>query len=354
MMKEKHLCNDKKNTTKAITILICVLMIISILPGCMNKNAITKTIVVYTSVDQIYAEKIFKAYEKASGVTVKAVYDAEAQKTVGLVNRLITEKENPQADVFWNGEILQTILLKESDVLETATLDNAKDLPQAFVDKDAKWFGFGGRARVLIYNKTLISKEDCPKTIEDFSKGANVAKSGLAYPVFGTTATHAAVLYAFLGSMKAKNYYQDLQKSGISIVDGNGVVKDFVSQKKLVMGITDTDDALSEMAKNKDLDIIFLDQGADQMGTLVIPNTVAKIKNGPNPGQADLFMNYLISAATEQLLVTDEWIQIPVHESVKMPDAIGSAKIKIMAADFNTAYKYLEESKTDLTGIFIR
>jgi len=341
----------RKSHVKAGMVFLCLLLAFGGLAGC-KKN--TKKVVVYTSVDQVYSEKIFKAYEKATGVTVIPKYDMEAQKTVGIVNGLIGEKSAPQADVFWNGEILQTILLKESDVLEKTTLSNAKDLPEAFVDKDGKWFAFGGRARVLIYNKTLISREECPKTMEALAQGANVAKTGLAYPIFGTTATQAAVLYSFWGPAKAKAYYQDLQKNKISILDGNGVVKDYVSQKKLAMGLTDTDDALSEMAGNKDLDILFMDQGTNEMGTLVIPNSVAKIKNGPNPEQSDLFMNYLISTATEQLLVDDGWIQIPVHDSVKVSDAVGSAKIKIMAADFNTAYKSLEESKTDLTAIFIR
>ena len=45
------------------------------------------------------------------------VYDVEAAKTTGLVNRLIAEKDRPQADVFWSGEFAQTIKLKEEGVV---------------------------------------------------------------------------------------------------------------------------------------------------------------------------------------------------------------------------------------------
>lgn len=335
---------------KGLIGVLCMLLCIGTMTGCEKD---VKTVVVYTSVDQVYSEKIFKAFEQETGITVKAVYDIEAQKTVGLVNRLLSEKSNPQADVFWNGEILQTILLKNSDALEPVTLENASGLPEAFIDEDKQWYGFGGRARVLVFNKTLISKEECPHTMEELADLSFITSTGIAYPVFGTTATQAAVLYSYWGSEKAKAFYQSLQNGGISVLDGNGVVKDYVSQKKLAIGLTDTDDALSEMAVNKELDILFLDQEEGGMGTLVIPNTVAKIRNGPNPEQADLFMNYLLSAATEQMLVDDQWIQIPAHDSVEAPDAVGS-KIKIMEADFNTAYESLEVSKTDLTAIFIR
>jgi len=319
--------------------------------GCLNSK---ETVVIYTSVDQIYSEKIFRAYEQETGVKVKAVYDTEAIKTVGLVNRLIAEKSKPQADVFWNGEIIQTIVLKEEGVLDPVTPGNADLLPEGFVDKDNMWFGFGGRARVLIYNKTLISRDDCPKTMEEFAGNLNTAKSAIAYPIFGTTATHAAVHYSYWGETRASKFYKDLALSGIMVLDGNSVVKDYVSQKKAFMGLTDTDDALLEMAKNKDLDILFLDQGENDMGTLVIPNTVAKIKGSPNPEQALKFIEFIISARAEQMLTDDEWIQIPVHDDVEGLEIIESADIKIMQADFNKAFEFLEKSKTDLTGYFIR
>lgn len=330
---------------------IALCIVIPNITGCLNSK---ETVVIYTSVDQIYSEKIFKAYEQETGVKVKAAYDAEAIKTVGLVNRLIAEKDKPQADVFWNGEIIQTIVLKEEGVLDAVTPENADVLPEGFVDKDNMWFGFGGRARVLIYNKTLISKDDCPKTMEEFAKSPNIDKSAIAYPIFGTTATHAAVHYAYWGEPRASKFYEDLALSGIMVLDGNSVVKDYVSQKKAFMGLTDTDDALLEMAKNEDLDILFFDQGENDMGTLVIPNTVARIKGGPNPQQALKFIEFIISARAEQMLTDDEWIQIPVHEEVEGLEIIESADIKIMQADFNKAFEFLKKSKTDLTGYFIR
>lgn len=336
----------------AAAIAAIIALTAAFLPGCGRGR---DTVVVYTSVDQVYSEKIFKAFEQETGIKVEAKYDIEAAKTVGLVNELIAEKDNPRADVFWSGEILYTIDLKEKGVLDnTAVIENTKNLPEGFIDKDNMWFAFGGRARVLLYNKTLIAREDCPKTMEDLATGGYVGKTGIAYPVFGTTATHAAVLYSYWGSDKAKKYYTDLYNAGAVVLEGNGPVKDQVSRKQIFMGLTDTDDALSEMASNPDLGIIFLDQEEDGMGTLVIPNTVAKIKGGPNPGQADIFMDYLLSVKVEQMLVDDGWIQIPVNPDVRADEIVEQANVRIMAADFNKAYTLIEESKTDLTAIYIR
>ncbi|MHB1452632.1 MAG: extracellular solute-binding protein [Saccharofermentanales bacterium] len=343
--------HSSSRTARMAAAAMAIMLSASLLPAC---NQDKETVVVYTSVDQVYSEKIFKAYEQETGVRVEAKYDIEAAKTIGLVNELIAEKDNPQADVFWSGEILYTIDLKEKGVLDTAVLENTKNLPPSFIDEDNMWFAFGGRARVLLFNKTLISKEECPRTMEELLTSGFVSKTGIANPIFGTTATHAAVLYAHWGSGKAKTFYSSLYDAGIVMLEGNGPVKDQVSQKKIFMGLTDTDDALVEMARNPDLDIVFLDQGEDGMGTLVIPNTVAKIRGGPNPEQAERFMDYLLSVEVEQMLVDNEWIQIPVNSGLDVADVVEQANIKIMAADFNKAYTLIEESKTDLTAIFVR
>jgi len=281
--------------------------------GCKRN---TNSVVVYTSVDQVYSEKIFKLFEQKSGIKVNAVYDIEASKSVGLANRLVAEKDRPQADVFWSGEILQTLDLKEKGVLERADITSAKGLHSSFIDEDGYWYGFGGRARVLIVNKALVPLENCPKTLSELANSQYIKRVGIAYPVFGTTSTLVAALYTYWGDDKAKNFFVNIKNAGISVLEGNSVVKDYVSQKKLFMGMADTDDALSEMKQNKDLDIIFLDQGENDMGTLVIPNTVAFIKGAKHPTQADAFIEFLLSAETEQALVDDGWIHIPVHTNV--------------------------------------
>jgi len=336
-----------KNFTKII-LAVCVLFVLS------DCKTAAKTVVIYTSVDQVYSEKIFKQFENKTGIKVKAVYDIEASKSVGLANRLIAEKNMPKADVFWNGEILQTLDLKEKGVLDRADISAAKTLPAAFVDSDGYWYGFGGRARVLLVNKSLISLDKCPHTLEELAESPYLKKAGIAYPVFGTTATQAAALYAYWGDVKAKAFYTSLYKGGISVLEGNSVVKDFVSQKKLFFGLTDSDDALSEMEKNKDLAVILLDQGENGMGTLVTPNTVAFIKGAPHPSEADAFMEFLLSSETEQTLVNDGWIHIPAHADVTPAIALNAAKIKPMAVDFNEMYKKLESSKNDMIKIFIK
>jgi hypothetical protein len=68
--------------------------------------------VVYCSVDEGFAREVLAGYERRSGRKVTVVFDSEAGKVTGLVNRIVAEAESgrPRGDVFWSGELFNTIL----------------------------------------------------------------------------------------------------------------------------------------------------------------------------------------------------------------------------------------------------
>ncbi|MBT4397838.1 MAG: hypothetical protein HOD37_00055 [Bacteroidetes bacterium] len=79
-----------------MTLKICLrtffLLILFCLVACTSRN---DALIVYVSVDQNYAEPVLKKFEQQTGIRVLAVYDLEASKTTGLVNRILAEKKNP-------------------------------------------------------------------------------------------------------------------------------------------------------------------------------------------------------------------------------------------------------------------
>ncbi len=156
-------------------IFICVLLFL--LVGCKSNK---KEVVVYTSVDQIYSEPFFAQFEKDTGIKVLANYDVEASKTTGLVNKLIAEKENPIADVFWNGEFSQTIRLKEEGILQPYVSPSAEHIPSKYKDTEGYWTAFGGRARVLIINTDLVQESEYPSSVYDLLNEAKSLNAAIA------------------------------------------------------------------------------------------------------------------------------------------------------------------------------
>src|SRR5688500_6101495 len=110
------------------------------------------TVVVFTALDRVYSEPILKSFEKASGIKVAPVYDAESAKTTGLINRLLARRDNPECDVLWNNEIVQTEALAQQGLLAPYESPSTKRIPEQYRDPRYRWTGFAARLRVFIYN----------------------------------------------------------------------------------------------------------------------------------------------------------------------------------------------------------
>jgi len=319
------------------------LFLLIIIYGCTEKNA--NEVVVYTTVDQIFSEPLLKDFEKHSGITVKALFDTEETKSTGVLNRLIAEKNNSQCDVFWSGDPVRTIVLKNRGITTSYNSAAAKDISTHFKDKEFHWLGFSARARALIYNTDILKKEDVPESIFDLIKEKYRGQVAIANPLFGTTSFHFASWFSTIGDEKTKNFLSDLKKNELVIAASNGDVKKRVVQGEVWCGLTDTDDAFTAKNNGSPVDYLFLDQ--DKLGNLVIPNTVSLIKGSPNQQNGKLLIDFLLSPKTEEKLALS-CAQMPLHKGVNTPANIPSLdNIISMKIDYDkTAIKLEEIQKT--------
>lgn len=310
-------------------------------------------VVVYTSVDQIFSQPILHKYEKMTGVKVKAVYDVEAAKTTGLVNRLIAEKNRPRCDVFWNSEIGNTILLRKNGVLAPYESPMANEIPPFLVDKEHYWTGFAARARVLVYNTEMLTENDLPESIFELTDPKWRGRVLMAYPLFGTTATHTAAMFTTFGAEKAQDYLKSLKDNEVVIVDGNSVVRDLVVEGRYPVGFTDTDDVNVAIQAGKPVKMVYPDK--DGLGTLLIPNTVALIKNAPNPAESKKFIDYLLSRDIESKLAFSESANMPVREGVNRPEHVPAySSIRAMEVDYYQVADTMPEAARFCQTLFVR
>lgn len=310
-------------------------------------------VVVYVSVDQIYAEPILNTFSDKTGIRVLPLYDVEANKTVGLANRLRAEKNRPQADVFWNGEFIQTLQLNQEGLLDGYFSPSAQDLPEPLKDPEGRWTAFGGRARVLLVHSGRVPENQSPTSIQDFLDPRWSAQDvGIALPIFGTTATHAAALYAVWGAEAGKAFFQKIRDRKVRIVDGNAVVRDRVASGELLFGLTDTDDALGAVRDGAPVDMVIPDQ--DDLGTLVIPQTVAILQKAPHPVQARALVDYLLSDEVEKRMVESGFCQIPARPKNASAGGHSFASIKVLNVGFEDILQQLPTAQRDLKEIFLR
>lgn len=285
-------------------------------------------VVLYTSVDDFLVRPIIEQFELESGVKVMLVTDTEATKTTGLVERLRAEKDAPRADVWWSSESLGTQLLARDGILEPfiprATSEFAQGWPGGLKADDGTWYGFAQRARVIVYSTNRFSKSTAPKTLRDMANSEHIGRIGMARPQFGTTRTHLAYLIATEGEEATRLWLANLVGNGVKLYDGNASVVRAVAFGEIDFGLTDTDDVLAGKANSWPVEMAFevADKpnarvsGLPSKGALVIPNTVAKVRGGPNPNQSTRLINFILSADTERALAKSTSGNIPIRDAL--------------------------------------
>jgi iron(III) transport system substrate-binding protein len=320
----------------------CLLLAL-ICGGCWSPA--DNSVVVYTALDSEFSEPLLDQFTADSGVAVLPKFDVESTKTVGLYNALLAERARPRADLFWNNEILNTLRLRDAGLLEAYVSPMGQQYPAAFRDPQGRWYGFAARARVLVVNTSLVPKGERPTSIEDLADPKWKGRIGIAKPLFGTTATHAACLFAFWGEERAKQFFESLKANEVQILAGNKQVALAVASGQLAFGLTDTDDAVVEKVKGQRLEIVYPDREPDQMGTLFIPNTLAIIKGGPHPEQARKLIDFLLSPDIEARLAVGESAQIPLHPDTKATPRVETPHtVKAMPVDFDAAVRQWENA----------
>ena len=330
-----------------------IILVVSIpfLAGCPRPGGEAGRVVVYTSVDQVYAREVFRRFTEETGVGVRAVFDTEAGKTTGLYRRLLAERARPRADVFWNGEVCRTVQLADAGLAADLGDLVPPDIPRRWVDPGGKWAGFSLRARVIAYNTTLVKASEVPRTLEELAAPAWRGRVAMANPLFGTTASHAAALYEVWGRDRAEAFFRALRENEVRLVEGNSVVRDMVARGEALLGLTDTDDVFVGIREGLPIDMVLPDQ--EGTGTFVVPSTVMLVAGGPHPAQARRLVEFLLRPEVEEMLARGRPRQVPVRPGVERPpDLQRLAPLRAMEVDYRRVASAMASTAERMREIF--
>lgn len=285
----------------------------------------SKSVIIYTSQDEEYADPIFRDFEKQTGIHVKAVYDSEAVKTIGLVNRLLAENSHPQCDVFWNNEELRTRLLASRNIFRETN----------------GWVLMGYRTRRLVVNTNLLSLAKAPARFSEATNEIWRGKVALAYPLFGTTATHFLALRQHWGDAPWQAWCRALVANKPFLLDGNSVAVKQVGGGEALVGFTDSDDVASEQREGLPVATMPL---TDE--SLIVHNTAGVVRAAPHPAEAQRLFDYLQSAEVQQRLVEKRALESAIPADPKTQPGL--------KVNWDDLLRDLDSGTKEMETIFLR
>ncbi len=281
-------------------------------------------VIAYCAQDQVYAEAIFQEFQQVTGIKVRAVYDSEAVKTVGMANRLLAERSHPQCDCYWGNEEMRARQLEREGVWRQTN----------------GWAAFGYRSRRIVVNTNLLPPASAPHSLVELTNPVWADKVALAYPQFGTTATHFHALRQHWGETAWLAWCRALAANKPLLVEGNSVVVKMVGTGQASLGLTDSDDIAAGQRDGQPIEALPMNEE-----TLLIPNTVAVVRGAPHSAAAQRLFEYLQQPDVAQRLVTADAL-----EGVSMAE-VATPTLKV---DWENLLRDLETTTRELNEIFLK
>ena len=281
-------------------------------------------------------EALYDNFTKATGIKINRIEAGDEQ----LVERLKSEGAASPADVLlivdaarlWQAEQLGLFQPVKSAVLE-------ERIPAKYRDPAGNWYGFSYRARVIVYNKTMIDRGDIA-TYESLAdpknKGKICTRSG-SHPynlsLIGSEIAH-------LGEAKAEDWAKGVVANMARTPKGGDTDQiKAVAAGECAIALSNTYYYARIMRSTQPADreivaktaVVFPDQGG--YGTHVNISGAGVLKSAPHKENAVKFLEYLASNDAQRYFAdgNNEW---PVVPSVKVAnpalDAFGTFKIDPM------------------------
>jgi len=295
---------------------------LTVLLGCESRES---SVVMYAAQDRVFAEPVLREFRSLSGIEVRALYDSEATKTVGLANRLIAESGRPQAEVWWSNEEMRTRQLASQGVLEKG------------------WQTFGERRRVWVVRTGSSEWQGKTPRLSGLTNAEWRGRFAMAYPVFGSTTTHMLALRQRWGEGAWKNWCLALAANRPLVVDGNSVVVQLVARGDAVLGLTDSDDVAFAIREGLGVESIPMLDGEG----LVIPNTVAFVSGRHRSAASSNLLTFL-SGDT----VRDRMAAVGALDEIHRTPTDGNASLT--ESDWDRLLTEFDASVTWLKEAFVR
>lgn len=313
-----------------------------------------KRVVLYCPESPDLSSKIAKAFEAETGIPVNVQYGG----TNVIVNRLIAERANPNADVWYGGGGLLSFLYAKREGITTPYVPpEFKDMPvqQSNVYlRDADWHFVGAEVFVIgfVYNPKTLPKEQAPKTWDDLLdpkwKGQiqmpNPAASGTA--TLSVLAQMMQVLRAGRTEKEAWDYWERLNKNVSLYPESGAAPTRAVAKGDAKIGICFSFMPWQLALRGESVEFILPTQ------TPIIANPVALIKGSKRPKNGKLLYDFILGVKGQQILA--DYPSIVLNKKVKLrtPLSFDQVAKAAMLLDVNWAETNYDRIRNEWRGRF--
>jgi iron(III) transport system substrate-binding protein len=285
-------------------------------------------LVLYSGRSEPLIQPVIDAFRAAyPGVNVRLKAGGNSE----LANALLEERGNPQADVFVTTEMFTVQALADQEVFAPYRPAELGAYPVEFVGPDDMWVGLTRRARVIMFNKDLVSAEELPDSLLDLTDPRWKEQIAAAGSTNGSMQAQIAVMRQLLGEAETEAWLSGLLANDVTFFGGHTDVRKAVGAGEFKLGLVNHYYYHLQAAEGSNVGVIYPDQGEDEMGLITNATAAAIVRGGANPEAAQAFIDFLVSAEGQRLFAEQNY-EYPLLGGIALREGVAPLEDYRLAA----------------------
>ncbi|MCQ2595939.1 MAG: ABC transporter substrate-binding protein [Treponemataceae bacterium] len=301
------------------------------LTGCQKQKE-ENELNVYSIIHDEETKALCDLFTQQTGIKVNYLRASTGE----LVNRVISEKNAPQADVLLGGATNYHIQAAKEGALESYASPIAADFPAYAKSADSTWTGFCVLTLGIGVNKTRFEQkfpnQKLPQTWDDLANPVYKNEIVMTNPLASSTA------YLFvqnqlqrLGWDKGWEYLIALSQLVGQFPDSGSAPPKLLGTGEYSIGVAYLHALAKYKAQGFDIELIAPPQTVGDVDCISI------MKNAQHPNAAKKFVDFILDAPAQGIMAEMTYT-IPVNKNANvMPGSVSLEKIDLIDYDANKA-----------------
>jgi iron(III) transport system substrate-binding protein len=305
-------------------------------------SAQSEELVLYCSVQEEWCRSMSEAFQRETGINVLMTRRSSGETYA----QIAAEAEQPRGDIWWGGtgdphlqaaqegltaEYVSPMLAE----LQPWALAQAETSGNRTVGIYAGGLGFGYNSELVTENPPACWADLLDPRFEDDVQVANPNSSGTSY-------TMLATMVQLMGEDEAFAYLAQLHNNISQYTQSGSAPIRAAATGETAIGIVFMHDAVAQTVQGAPIVTVAPCEGTGyEVGSMSI------IAGGPNPEAAQVFYDWALTPAAQELGAVNNSFQIPSNVNAATPDAAPRLE-DIKLIDYNFALYGSSEERTRL------
>lgn len=284
--------------------------------ACTSTSGDPDSITLYSGRSEDLVQPLIDQFSESTGITVTVKYAGSAD----LAATITEEGNNSPADVFFAQDPASLGTVALAGLFDELPDDVLSTVPSRFSDTNGAWVGTSGRARVIVFDSSVVDPSEIPATEDGFTDPSWEGRVGIA-PTNGSFLSFVAAKILTDGEQTTLAWLKGMAANNSPKYPKNSPIVAAVNDGQIPVGLVNHYYLLRALAENPEL------PGGNHFfevataGGLVMPAGAGILKSSDSKDAAQQFIEFLLSEQAQEFFA-QETFEYPLVPGIAANDLL--------------------------------